>query len=211
MGDGGKTIPVANNLRTVTVKANIPNNCYPTGVTYACNKPQVQQPAQPQASQPSCRPCNDSIGTKIGRFFGNIGRCLYNTGAVLFKGTGNLLCGTANFIGNVLSGIGNGLNRFGAAFNNATAMPYYQPTQIMYTQPSTTFAYSSPPAYPFSMTGSCFPTMAYNNNGFMSGMLFGAMLNNNRHHHCHSHISRPLIINRHIGFGRPFGRHWGCC
>ena len=199
MGDGGKTIPVANDFRTVTVKANIPNGCYPTGVTYACNKP--------QASQPSCRPC-EGIGTKIGRFFGKIGRGLYNLGAWAFNGAGKLLCSTVNFVGNVLNGINNGLNRF--AFNSAMSMPYYQPTQIMYTQPSTPFAFSAPPAYPFSMTGSCFPTLSYNNNGFMSGMLFGAMLNN-RHHHCHSHISRPLVINRYIGFGRPFGRHWGCC
>ena len=210
MGDGGRTIQVPNDYKKVTIEANIPKDCYPTSITYACNKPQLQQQTQKQSSKPECRPC-EGIGTKIGRFFGKIGRGLYNIGATIFKGTGNLLCGTAGFIGNVLSGIGKGLNRFGVAFNNAMSKPYCQPTQFMCVQSSPTFISTPPLSYPFSMTGNCYTMLSYNNNSFTSGMLFGALLNNNRHHHCHGHISRPVIINRHIGFGRLFGSHWGCC
>jgi len=219
MGDGGKTVKVPNDgSKTVTVKAKIPTDCYPTGVTYACNKP-VQKPVQAPnnnvGGNNNCIPCQSSWTTKVGNFFGRIGRGIWNCTSGLFRGVGSLLCGTATLAGGILGGIGNAFGRLGASLNNSAMMMQYNsmPVQTVYTMPQQTFSYSSTstlPAYPFSMLPTTPMYSSYNNNGFMSGLLFGSMLSNNNHHHCHGHISRPLVISRPIvGFRRPLCRPCG--
>ena len=218
MGDGGKTIsvPKDDGLKTVTVKANIPDGCYPTGVTYACNKqqPVKQMPAQNTnvGGNQDCKPCS-SWSTRLGHFLGRVGRGIWNCTAGLFKGAGTLLCGAATGVGGILGGIGKVLGNIGCAFNNAVpSVACYPTTQFVCQRPrvQSTFV-NTPIAYPFSSYGSCYSSLSYNNSGFTTGLLFGALMNKG-HNHCHGHVSRPIIINRHFGYGRPFGgRHWGCC
>lgn len=180
MGDGGRTVfvPQTNATKTVTLRAQIPINCYPTGVTYACNKPLGRQTNVPNAN---CKPCQNHWTTKVGNFFRSIGRGIYNCTAGLFKGMGSLFCGALNLTGGLMHGIGKTLYNFGNAMKS---VPIYNPGYNNFNT--------------FSAYNPCMTMSSPLNNGFMSGMLFGSLMNNH-HHHCH----RPLIYTRPLLYSRP--------
>lgn len=200
MGDGGKTIGGGNQYQPTAQQITpngthiecfrVPNGKKITGAVYSDTVKQTQPQAQPDAQLQNCKPCQ-SWGAKIGNGLGKVFRTIKGVVSSIWNGFSGLLCFTGVAAAGAVIGVTNAFGRFGATLAS------YKPTIC---QPMS-FNYTP-------MTYSCMPTFTSFNTGgsFTTGLLMGSLLSN--HRHCHSHISRPIIINR-IGGG--FHHHRTFC
>ena len=171
----------------------VPKDRNVVGLVLDCGT-KTQKAPQTDNLTKECTSC--SWTSRVGNFFKNLGRGIVNCTSNVFKGLGSFVCGTLGFAGGLLGGVGNALGRFGATMASYNPPIVVQQPMVTYSQPS---IIASPVTYSTSTGGS-----------FLTGLLYGSLLNKGGHHCHHNTVTYVRSGFRPAPILRPLGRpcHW---